>query len=146
MHVAHFEAGAFAGQTARSQRGDTALVGDLRQRVGLVHELRQLAGAEEFLDRRRDRLGIDQVVRHQVVGFGLAETLLDGTFDARQTGTELVFGQFAHRAHAAIAQVVDVVDLAAPVAQLDQDLDHCDDIFVGQDRLRRSALRDRHGG
>jgi hypothetical protein len=67
MHVAHFEAGAFARQAARAEGRDAALVRDLGQRIGLVHELRQLAGAEELLDRRRDRLGIDQVVRHQVV-------------------------------------------------------------------------------
>ena len=40
MHVAHFEAGALAGQTARPQGRETPLVGDFRQRVGLIHELR----------------------------------------------------------------------------------------------------------
>ena len=43
MHVTHFEAGAFTRQTARSQRRNAALVGNLGQRVGLVHKLRQLA-------------------------------------------------------------------------------------------------------
>ncbi len=42
MHVAHFKAGALARQAARAQRGDTALVRHFGQRVGLVHELRQL--------------------------------------------------------------------------------------------------------
>ena len=36
------------------------LVGELRQRVGLVDDLRQLAAAEEVLDRRADALGVDQ--------------------------------------------------------------------------------------
>src|SRR6202008_1170399 len=44
VHVAHLEAGTLAGQTARAKRGKTTLVGDLRQRGGLVHELRQLRG------------------------------------------------------------------------------------------------------
>ncbi len=130
MHVAHLEAGAFAGQPARSERGDAALVRDFRQGIGLVHELRQLAGAEEFFDRSRDRLGIDQVMRHQVIGLGLPETFLDGTFHAGQAGAELVFGQFTHGAHAAVAEVVDVIDLAVPVAQIDQDLHHCDDVII----------------
>ncbi len=40
MHVADFEAGTLAGQTARAEGRNTALVGDFGQRVGLVHELR----------------------------------------------------------------------------------------------------------
>src|SRR3546814_7484521 len=60
MDVAHFEAGAFAGQAARAQCGNTALVRDFRQGVGLVHELRQLARTEELLDGSRDRLGVDR--------------------------------------------------------------------------------------
>ena len=117
------------------------------QRVGLVHELRQLAGAEELLDRRRNRLGVDQVVRHQVVRFGLAQALLDGALDAHQAGAELVLRQFAHRAHAAVAEVVDVVDLAAAVAQLDQDADHDDDVFVRQRGPAAGQLgRGRRGG
>jgi hypothetical protein len=135
VHVAHLEAGALAGQTARAEGRDAALVGDLGQRVGLVHELRQLAGTEELLDRRADRLGVDQVVRHQVVGFGLRQALLDGALDAHQTGAELVLGQFADRAHTAVAEVVDVVDFAAAVAQLDQNLDDFDDVTRRQRQL-----------
>ena len=123
MHVAHLEAGALARQAAGSERRDAALVRDLRQRVGLVHELRQLAGTEELLDRRRDRLGVDQVVRHQVVRFGLRQALLDRALDAHQAGPELVLGQFADRAHAPVAEVIDIVDLAAAVPQFDQDAD-----------------------
>ncbi len=42
MHVAHLEAGALAGQAARAERRQAPLVGDLRERVGLIHELREL--------------------------------------------------------------------------------------------------------
>ena len=70
VHVAHLEAGALPGQTAGTQGGDPALVRDLGQGVVLVHELRELAGAEELLDRRRYRLGIDQFLRHQTLGLG----------------------------------------------------------------------------
>ncbi len=138
MHVAHFEARALARQAARPQRGNAALVRDLRQRVRLVHELRQLRAAEELLDRGRDRLGVDQVVRQQVVALGLAEALLDRALDADEARAELVFRQFADRAHATIAEVIDVVDLAAPVAQVHEDLDDGDDVLVGQ---RRRALQ-----
>ena len=132
VHVAHLEAGALAREAARAERRDAALVRDLGQRVGLVHELRQLRGAEELLDRRGDGLRVDQVVRHQVLALGLREALAHRALDAHQARAELVLGQLAHRAHAAVAEVVDVVDLAAAVAQLDQDLDHRDDVVVGQ--------------
>ena len=65
MHVAHFEAGALARQAARAERRDATLVRDFRQRVVLVHELRQLRGAEELLDRGRHGLGVDQFLRRQ---------------------------------------------------------------------------------
>src|SRR5947207_6854241 len=42
VNVADFESGALARQSAWPQRGKTALVGDLRQRIGLIHELREL--------------------------------------------------------------------------------------------------------
>src|SRR5256885_10669987 len=71
VHVTHFKPCSFSSKTPWPKRGDAPLVRDLGQRVGLVHELRQLRGAEELLDRRRDRLGVDQVVRHQVLGLGL---------------------------------------------------------------------------
>src|SRR5439155_715190 len=43
MHVTHFEAGPVAGEPARPQGGEAALVGQLGQRIDLVHELGELA-------------------------------------------------------------------------------------------------------
>jgi hypothetical protein len=71
-------------------------------------------------------------VRHQVVALGLVQALLDGAFDAHQTGAELVFGEFAHRTHATIAQVIDVIDFATAVAQFDQDAYHSDYVVIRQ--------------
>ena len=42
VNVSHLNAGALTGQTARAQRGQAALVGQARQGVVLVHELREL--------------------------------------------------------------------------------------------------------
>ena len=50
VHVADLEAGPLAVQAARAQGRQPPLVGELAQRVGLVHDLRQLAAAEEELD------------------------------------------------------------------------------------------------
>ena len=138
VHVAHLEAGALAGEAPGTERRNAPLVGDLGERVRLIHELRQLRRSEEFLDRGRDRLGVDEVVRQQVLALGLAEALLHRALHAHEPRAELILGELAHRAHAPVAQVVDVVDLAAAVAQLDQDLDDGDDVVVGE---RRGALQ-----
>jgi hypothetical protein len=117
VHVADFEARAFTRQTARSKRRQTALVGDFRERVGLVHELRQLRGAEEFTHRGGSRLGVDQVLRHDRVDLDRGHALLDRALHTQQAKTVLVFHQLADRTHAAVAEVVDVVDLALAVTQ-----------------------------
>ena len=140
VHVAHLEPGALAGQAARAERGHAPLVRDLGQRVRLVHELAQLRGSEELLDRRGDRLGVDQVVRHQVVALGLRQALLDRALDAHQPGAELVLRQLADRTHATVAEVVDVVDLAAAVAQLDEHRDDREKVVVGERRRSFDAL------
>jgi hypothetical protein len=135
MHVAHFKAGTLARQTARTKSRDATLVGDLGQGVGLVHELRQLAGTEELPDCGADRLGVDQIVRHQIVRLRLRQAFLHGPFDAHQPGAKLILGQFAHRADAAIAQMIDVVDLTATIAQFDQQLDDFNDVTRRQRQL-----------
>ena len=121
VHVAHLEARALARQPARPQSRKPPLVRDLRQRIGLVHELRELRGAEELADRRHHRLGVDEVVRHGRVQLLIhAHLFLDGALHAHQADAELVFHQLAHGAHAAVAQMVDIVHHADVLAQLEQ--------------------------
>ena len=119
MHVAHFEARTLARQAARAERRDAALVRHFRQRVVLVHELRQLRGAEELLHRGRDRLGVDHFLRHQA--FGLSASVRR-SLTARSTRTRPMRKAFSAisptAAHAAVAEVVDVVDLAVAVADV----------------------------
>ncbi len=136
MHVAHFETGAFARQAARPKGRHAPLVGDFRQRIGLVHELRQLRGAEEFAHRGRHRLGVDQIVRHDRVDIDRAHAFLDGALHAQQTDAELVLHQLADRAHAAVAEIVDVIDFAAAVAQFRQRFDDGQDVFLAQNAHR----------
>ena len=141
VHVAHLEAGALAGEAARPERREPPLVGDLGQRVGLVHELRELRGAEELAHRRRRRLGVDQVLRHHGVDVDRAHALLDGALHAQQADAVLVLHQLADRAHPAVAEMVDVVDLALAVAQVDQRADDADDVFLAQHAQRVLGLQ-----
>ena len=144
VHVADFESGALAGQTAWSKGRQTPLVRDLRQRVGLIHELRKLAGSEELADRRHHRLGVHQVVRHGRRHFLVHRHLFfDRALHAHQADAELVFEQFAHRAHAAVAQVIDVVHRADALAQLQQVLDGVDEVLLDRACACRAALRPR---
>ncbi len=132
MHVAHLEAGALAGETAWSEGREATLVGDFRQRVGLVHELRQLRGAEEFAHRRRRRLGVDQVVRHHRVDLYRAHALADRPLHAQEPDAVLVLHQLADRANAPIAEMIDVVDFAAPVLELDKNLENRQYVLLTQ--------------
>ena len=119
VHVAHLEAGPLAVQAARPQGAEPALVRQLGQRVGLVHDLAQLAAAEEVLDGRRDALGIDERARRHVLLVADAHALLDGAAQLEEALAQLVGGQLVDGAQPAIAQVVDVVDVAFAAAQVE---------------------------
>ena len=111
MNVADLETGALASQAARPQRREPALVRDLGERVGLIHELRELRRAEELLDHGGGRFVIDQLLRHQGLDVLQAHPLLDRPLHPHQSDPELVLDQLADRAHAAVAEMVDVIDL-----------------------------------
>ena len=139
MNVAHFEAGAIAAQTARPESGQTPLVRQFRERIRLIHELRQLRATEEIADDRAERLGIDQLLRRHAVDVDVEQrhALFHETLGASETDAALVGQQFAHGADAAAAKMIDVVERAFATAQIDQILDRGDKIFVGQDALAK---------
>ena len=121
VNVADFESGALTRQTARPKGGETPLVRDLRERVGLIHELRELRRSEELADRCHDRLSVDEVVRHRRRHLLVdAHLFLDGALHADEADAELVLHQLTDRANAAVAEVIDVVHRADILAQLEQ--------------------------
>ena len=89
VDVTDVEPGALAGQAAWPEGRQPALVSQLGQRVVLVHELRQLAGAEELLDRGHHRAGVDQRCRGDRVRVTDRHALLDDSLhaDAAPSGT-----------------------------------------------------------
>ncbi len=136
VHVADFEAGALTRQTTRPKGREAALVRDLRQRVGLVHELRELRRTEELADRGHDRLGVDEVVRHGRRHLLIhAHLFLDGALHADEADAELVLHQLADRANAAVAKVIDVIDVADVLAQLEQVTDGAVEVLRRQRAL-----------
>ena len=154
VDIAHLETSPLARQASRPQRRDLPLVRHLGQRILLIHELRELTGAEELLDRGRDRFRVDHVLRHQPFRLGERKSLLHRSLDANQTDAERVFRHLPDRSHAPVAEVVDVVHGALAVSDIHQRAQHFDDIFVGQrprtrDRVPTKAaveLHPPHGG
>ncbi len=132
MDVANLETGPLPGHAAGTQRRQTALVGDLRQGVGLIHELGELAGAEKFADDRRKRFGIHDVVGHQGLGLRRAHALANCPLHPHQTDANLIFQQLANRTHPAVAQMVDIVDPAVTILELEQHIDDAQDILFTQ--------------
>ena len=98
----------------------------------MIHKLRQLAGAEKLLDHGRDRLGIDDLLRHQALRFGQIQAFLDGPLDPDQADAELVFHHLAYASNPAIAQVINIVNAVLAVANIDQHLHHGDNVIGGQ--------------
>ena len=146
VHVADLEACAVTGQAAGAQSRQTALVRQLRQRVGLIHELGQRRGAEELLDGRHHRTDVDERLRrdHFHVLRLQGHALADDALHAGKADAELVLQQLAHRTDAAVAQMVDVVDGADAVAQAVHIVDGGEDIVhddVLGDQLVMRGLR-----
>ncbi len=128
MDVAHLDGRALARQTARAERREAAAMREAGQRVRLVHELRELAGAEELLQGRHhgadvhDRLGRDRV---GVLG---GEALAHDALHSVQADAERLLDELADRAQAPVAEVLVLVE-----AVLDRLAGH-------HQRLRREVL------
>ena len=133
VYVSNFEACAFTGQTAWAECRDTTFVRNLRQRVVLVHELRQLAGTEELFHCRRNRLGVDHILRHQGIQIAQRQTLFNRTLNTYQANAELVFRHFTYGTDTTVAEVVDIVHFAFTVTDIDELLHHFDDVVFAQD-------------
>ena len=148
MNVADFEARAFAAETARAQRAQAPLVGQFGKRIGLVHELAELAASEEILDDGGKRFRIDQFLRRQSAGGGSKSVMrsLDQALGAGQADAALVLEQFAHRAQAAAAEMIDIVNRALALADVDQianGLDRLDAVIVFSCSMTAAASRPR---
>ena len=132
VDVADLEACTLARQTAGAESRDTALVGELGQGVGLVHELAQLVGAEERVDDRRKGLGIDKLGGGEHLVVTHIHALADGATHAGETHAKLVGELLADSADTTVRQVVDIVHLGFLVDKLDQIFNDRGDVLLGQ--------------
>ena len=155
VHVANLDGGALAREAARAQRAQATAMRKTGQRVGLVHELRQLRGAEELLEGGHHGADVDQRRRDDRVGVFGGEALADDAFHAGQPDAERVLDELTDRAQPAVAEVLVFVDLVGDLlaarrqqrdglggeilgvlghaelaGQRDESLDELDDVFV----------------
>ena len=122
MNIAHFKSGAVAAQATRPQRGQPALVRQLGQRIDLIHELAELRAAKEIANDRRERLGIDELLRRHLLDALIEQrhAFLDEAFRARKADAALVGEQLADGANATAAQVVNVIHAALALLEAEQ--------------------------
>ncbi len=143
VNVADFERCAVAVQTAGTERRETALMRKLREGVDLIHELRQLGGTEELLDRGDHGTGVDKVGGHYDLHILQAHALAYDALEAGQTDADLVLQKLADAPDAAVAEMVDIVGPADAVGQTDQVADGRDHIggqYVTGRKLKRVLL------
>ena len=125
------------------------------ERVRLVHELRELRGAEELLQRGHDRPDVDDRLRRDRVDVLGGHPLADDTLHAVEADPECLLDQLPDGAQPAVAEVLVLVELAADgvtreadrvgrvilrvlgdaegLRQLDEPLDEGDDVLRRQD-------------
>ncbi|CRH60323.1 Uncharacterised protein [Chlamydia trachomatis] len=156
VNVTNFHACAFTGQTAGAKSRQTTLVRQTCKRVVLVHELRQLGGAKEFLDSCNNRADVDQRLRSNRVGFLSRHTFADGALHAGQTCANLRLNKLANCANTTVTKVINVVrfntefDNLATVAGTEEGLltlvqsEHvlhgCNDVINGESRSLRICV------
>ncbi len=111
VHVAHLDGRALAREATGPQRGQAPAVREPGERVGLVHELRQLRGAEELLERCHDGTDVDDGLRSDRVGVLGGEALAHDALHAVQADAEGLLDELADGAQTAVAEVLVLVEV-----------------------------------
>ena len=103
---------------------------------------RELAGAEELLDRGDDRPDVDERLRRDRLDVLGRHALLDDALHAGQADAHLVLDQLADRADAAVGEVVLIVEAVARRAASRGAAGSCVAASTSQ-RLQHRLVRDR---
>ena len=131
MYISNFESGTISGQTAGAQCRQTSLVGQLTQRVILIHKLRQLGRSEEFLHCCGYGFDIDQRLGRDLLSIVCGHTLAYHSLHSGQTDTILVLQQFTYRTDTSVAQMIDIVIIAQTILQMHVIVNGSQNIFLG---------------
>ena len=95
-------------------------MGQLRQRICLIHELRELRTPEEISNHGAERFRIDELLRRHAVDIDVEQShaLFHESFRAGETNTALIGQEFPDRSNATAAKMIDVVERAFATAQV----------------------------
>ena len=130
VDIADLEARALPRETARTEGGQPPLVGDLGERIGLIHELAELGRPEKLVHSRHDRLRVDQIAWHGRIDVGVdGHLFLDRPLHAHQTDAELVLHELADGADPPIRQRIDIVHATEVAVQAEQVTDQVEEIL-----------------
>ena len=134
MHVTNFKARTVTIQTAWPEGGQTTFVGQFRERIDLIHELGELAAAEEVTHHGTEGLGVDEFLRGHAfhVHIEQGHALFHQTLRAAQAHAALVGEEFTHGPHTTAAQVIDIIQDAFAFTEAEQITQRSEEIFVCQ--------------
>ena len=129
MDVAHLDRRALPGEAAGAERREPPPVREPGERVRLVHELRELRGAEELLQRRDHGPDVDDRLRRDRVDVLRRHPLADDALHPVEPDAERLLDQLAGRPKPPVAEVLVLVELGP------------DRVAVELDRLGGEVLR-----
>ena len=130
MDITHLETRALAREAARAERRETTLMRELRERIVLIHELRELRGAKKLLHSGHDRTDVDERLRRDDICILNRHALAHNALHAREADAELVLQELADCTHATVAEMVDIVRRAHAVHEVQQIINRSDDITL----------------
>src|SRR3989344_9661435 len=122
LDVAHLKPCTLARQTPGTHRRDSALVFQFRQRVDVIHKLRELRRGEELTHCRHDWARVDQLdgrYRRQVKR---RHAVFHDPLHARKSDPQPLLKQLAKRSHAPVTKVVNLIRLRLRVCMHRNDL------------------------
>ena len=131
VYVTDLESGTVTGQTTRSQSRQTTFVSQLRQRVVLIHELRQLGTSKKLFHSSCHRLNINQGLSGNPLNILRCHSFAYHTLHTGQTDTILVLKQFTNGANASVTQMIDIIVISKSVLQMHVIVDGSKNIFFG---------------
>ncbi len=131
MYVTDLKSRAVTRKSARTERGQTALVSKLRKRVVCIHKLRQRGRAEKLFHSRDHLSCVDKRRRRYLFGIVSlkSHSLTNSTLHSREAYPELVLEQLAHTADTSVSEVVNIVDIAHTLVEVDEVADCRENIF-----------------
>ena len=130
VHVTHLKSGTISGKTARAKSGKTPLVGQLAQRIILIHKLGQLGGTKEFLHCRLHRLNINQYLRRDFFCVMGCHSLTHYSLQSGKTNPVLILQKLAYSTDTPVAQVVNIIIIANTIFKMNIVIDRCKNIFL----------------